>query len=110
MGRGYAWLDTGTHEAMNNASTNSKQTKSSGWRSLLIWVGLAVLLRWQVLEPRWIPSGSMLPTLQIEDKILIEKIRPRLHRLRKSPLKQETIVGATVDALSEILAKNSSIS
>ncbi|CAK6698384.1 Signal peptidase I T [Synechococcus sp. CBW1107] len=45
---------------------------------LLLWVGVALLLRWQVMEPRWIPSGSMLPTLQLEDRILVEKLRPRL--------------------------------
>jgi signal peptidase I len=40
---------------------------------------VALLLRWLVVEPRWIPSGSMLPTLQLQDRILVEKIRPRLH-------------------------------
>jgi signal peptidase I len=47
---------------------------------LLAWVALALLLRWAVLEPRWIPSGSMLPHLQIEDRVLVEKLRTRLHR------------------------------
>ncbi len=51
-----------------------------GWRSLLLWLSLALLLRWQVIEPRWIPSGSMLPTLQLQDRILVEKLRPRLNR------------------------------
>jgi signal peptidase I len=46
--------------------------------SLLLWVLLALLLRWMVIEPRWIPSGSMLPTLQLKDRILVEKLRPRL--------------------------------
>jgi len=46
--------------------------------SLLVWVLLALLLRWTVIEPRWIPSGSMLPTLQLQDRILVEKLRPRL--------------------------------
>ncbi len=50
------------------------------WRSLLLWLALALLLRWAVLEPRWIPSGSMLPTLQLQDRILVEKLRPRLGR------------------------------
>jgi signal peptidase I len=49
-------------------------------RSLLLWVAVALLLRWAVIEPRWIPSGSMLPTLQLQDRILVEKLRPRLHR------------------------------
>ena len=48
------------------------------WRSLLSWLALALLLRWAVIEPRWIPSGSMLPTLQLQDRILVEKLRPRL--------------------------------
>jgi signal peptidase I len=31
----------------------------------LVVAALALLLRWAVLEPRWIPSGSMLPSLQL---------------------------------------------
>jgi signal peptidase I len=57
-------------------------------RSLLLWALVALLLRWAVIEPRWIPSGSMLPTLQLQDRILVEKVRPRLHR----PLQPGTIV------------------
>jgi signal peptidase I len=60
----------------------------SGWLSqlrrqllpLVAWVTLALLLRWAVLEPRWIPSGSMLPNLNINDRVLVEKLRVRLHR------------------------------
>ncbi len=44
---------------------------------LLLWVRLDLLLRWAVVEPRWIPSGSMLPTLQLQDRILVEKLTPR---------------------------------
>jgi signal peptidase I len=48
---------------------------------VLVWVLLALVLRWAVLEPRWIPSGSMLPALQLQDRVLVEKLRARLHRL-----------------------------
>ena len=47
---------------------------------VLAWVLLALVLRWAVLEPRWIPSGSMLPALQLQDRVLVEKLRARLHR------------------------------
>jgi signal peptidase I len=57
-------------------------------RSLLLWVVLALVLRTWVVEPRWIPSGSMLPTLQLQDRILVEKLRPRLG----APLKPGTVV------------------
>lgn len=70
------------------SSSPSPEPVSSDWRqswrrqlgSLLPWLLLALVLRWGVLEPRWIPSGSMLPTLQLQDRILVEKLRPRLGR------------------------------
>jgi signal peptidase I len=48
------------------------------WPSLLVWLALALVLRWAVVEPRWIPSGSMLPTLELKDRVLVEKVRPKL--------------------------------
>ena len=65
---------------------------AKGWRSVLVWLGLALVLRWAVLEPRWIPSGSMLPTLQLQDRILVEKVRPRLARSRHSHLHRGDVV------------------
>ena len=56
--------------------------------SLLLWLMVALLLRWLVVEPRWIPSGSMLPTLQLQDRILVEKLRPKLGQ----PLQPGTVV------------------
>ncbi|MFM7085799.1 MAG: signal peptidase I [Cyanobium sp.] len=57
-------------------------TTLQAWRrqilALLPWLLLALILRWAVVEPRWIPSGSMLPTLQLQDRVLVEKVRPRL--------------------------------
>ena len=47
-------------------------------KNLFVWIVIALIIRWQVIEPRWIPSGSMLPTLQIQDKILVEKLTPKL--------------------------------
>ena len=67
-------------------------SSTSWWRQqllpLLAWALLALVLRWGVVEPRWIPSGSMLPTLQLQDRILVQKLGPRLHR----PLQPGTIV------------------
>lgn len=42
-------------------------------KSLLIAVGLALLIRWPVGEPFKIPSSSMEPTLQIGDRIFVNK-------------------------------------
>lgn len=64
------------------ADALKRQSARREWRrqvqTLLAWVLVAVALRWGVIEPRWIPSGSMLPTLQLQDRVLVEKLRPRL--------------------------------
>ena len=67
-------------------ASEGSSKRSQGWRDLVLWVLLALLLRWLVLEPRWIPSGSMLPTLELQDRILVEKVRPKLAAQRHQPL------------------------
>jgi signal peptidase I len=79
----------GAHPALPLSSTPTPAAAAfRQLRSLLLWVVLALVLRWAVIEPRWIPSGSMLPTLQLEDRVLVEKLRVRLHR----PLPTGTVV------------------
>ena len=74
-------------------STGSKKNQNqNSWKGLLVWILIALLLRWQAVEPRWIPSGSMIPTLQIQDRILIEKITPRLNNKINKHLNLNTIV------------------
>lgn len=41
---------------------------------------LLIAIRWAIAEARYIPSSSMEPTLQIEDRLLVEKISGHLHR------------------------------
>ena len=69
-------------------------------RNLLIWIIIALIIRWQVIEPRWIPSGSMLPTLQIKDKILVEKLTTKLNLYsNKESLREKIIVFKAPDLL-----------
>ena len=77
---------------MSPSTSKTESRKNSNWLNLLEWVLLSILLRWQVIEPRWIRSGSMLPTLELQDRILVEKISPRLRRLQKSHLNHEDMV------------------
>ncbi|MFZ9947476.1 MAG: S26 family signal peptidase, partial [Vulcanococcus sp.] len=47
------------------------------WRGVLITLGVALGVRQTVIEARYIPSGSMLPGLQLQDRLLVEKLRYR---------------------------------
>lgn len=43
-------------------------------KTLALFIGLALLIRGTLIEPFKIPSGSMIPTLQIGDRILVSKL------------------------------------
>ena len=84
---------------------NPAERKSSilkDFKNLFIWIIIALIIRWQVIEPRWIPSGSMLPTLQIQDKILVEKLTPKItSKSNLSKLKNKIIVFNVPEQLIE---------
>jgi len=44
---------------------------------------LLIVIRWALAEARYIPSSSMEPTLQINDRLLVEKISGHLGKLYK---------------------------
>lgn len=56
------------------------QGKSTA-RNSLEWVGVvaitlavSLLIRTFVLEPRYVPSGSMLPAIQLQDRLMVDKL------------------------------------
>jgi signal peptidase I len=64
-------------------------------------IGLSIILalgiRTFVAEARWIPSGSMEPTLQIDDRLIVDKVSYRF----QSPQRGDVVVFNPTDALKE---------
>ena len=55
------------------ATTTDKARDKGGWRSLLLFVIAAWVLRSLIIAPFSIPSGSMLPTMAIGDYLFVHK-------------------------------------
>lgn len=65
------------NQASNN--NNSRQEREGSWvgelgRTIGLSIILALGIRTFVAEARWIPSESMVPTLKINDKLIVDKL------------------------------------
>ena len=56
------------------------------WRSVVITLAVALGIRQYLVEARYIPSGSMLPGLQIQDRLLVEKLTYRSRPPRRGEI------------------------
>ncbi len=62
---------------------------------LIIAIAIAAGIRTFVAESRFIPTGSMIPTLKIDDRLMVEKITYLFH----SPERQDVVVFRPTDKL-----------
>ncbi len=51
----------------------SRQFWTEGWGSFAVAIGIALVIRWALVEAYVIPSASMLPSLLIHDHIFVNK-------------------------------------
>jgi len=70
-----------------------------GLKDLLLLLALVLGLRQFLLEARYIPSGSMLPGLQVHDRLMVDKLTNRF----RSPQRGEIIVFNAPHAFDPVL-------
>ncbi|MEO0518622.1 MAG: signal peptidase I [Cyanobacteria bacterium P01_A01_bin.116] len=76
------------------ASASGKTEPKRGWRKGLIEnvrlvaiaLFIATIIRIFIAEPRFIPSPSMVPTLAVGDRLLVEKVSYHLHEPRQGDI------------------------
>jgi signal peptidase I len=74
------------------------------WRSVLVTLAVALGIRQFLVEARYIPSGSMLPGLQLQDRLLVEKLSYR----QRAPRRGEIVVFHSPHHFDPVLAAGSS--
>jgi len=75
--------DTGEDPAV---PSKRRQWIREGLVVLVIAVGLAVVMRTFVVQTFFIPSGSMVPTLQVGNHIVVDKLSYHLHGVERGDI------------------------
>jgi signal peptidase I len=81
-------------------------------KTYTVSLGVALLLRLLIIEPRYIPSLSMFPTFEVGDQLAVEKVTKRIRPFSRNevvvfhpPMKFREIVGDTSRKAKEALIK-----
>lgn len=71
-------------------------------KTYFVSLGIALLLRFTIIEPRYIPSLSMYPTFEVGDQLAVEKVTKRI----KPFYRQEVVVFHPPQSFRDIMIGN----
>ena len=79
-------LDPAAVSAPGTPDNANRESPWAFWRTLLLYAAVMLGVRQFLLEARYIPSGSMLPGLQLQDRLLVEKLSYRFRLPRRAEI------------------------
>ncbi|MEL7038060.1 MAG: signal peptidase I [Cyanobacteria bacterium J06592_8] len=79
----------------NSPQDHSENAWVEGFKTIGLSIVLALGIRTFVAEARYIPSGSMLPTLEINDRLIIDKLGYKF----KDPVRGDVVVFSPTEQL-----------
>ena len=78
---------------MTSAAAAAEEEKASGLRNLVEWVVIlggalvvAFVVKTFLIQAFFIPSPSMVPTLEVHDRVLVNKLSYRLHPVHRGDI------------------------
>jgi hypothetical protein len=80
----------------------SREDVQEDIKTYLFSLGIALLLRFTIIEPRFIPSLSMYPTFDVGDQLAVEKVTKRL----KPFYRNEVVVFNPPKSFRDIMSEN----
>lgn len=105
------WEEEGSASNTNNNNENFIDTLRAWVRSdegrediqtYTLSLGIALLLRLLIVEPRYIPSLSMYPTFDVGDQLAVEKVTKRIRPFNRN----EVVVFNPPDSFRKIMSTN----
>jgi len=100
-----------SQKGANNGGNDSLFSQIAQWwnseegredvKTYFISLAIALLLRFTIIEPRYIPSLSMYPTFDIGDQLAVEKVTKRIKPLYR----QEVVVFNPPETFKQIMVE-----
>jgi signal peptidase I len=99
-------------ELLPDDATRRRRRRKSGARTAIEWVLLigaalviALVIKTFLVQAFYIPSGSMIPTLEVHDRVLVNKLSYKLHPIHRGDIVVFTTPPGETDPIKDLIKR-----